>query len=241
MTTLAKNKYPKKPESPSKEVIRKHHTLVETLRSETSIQSLRFINSCIYGQDQYNRFDPSRFYLVNLHDYKEKANLTLEEAFKEVKQLAISHLENTIVIAPTADEVNYFHLIDAIDIIDQLKEVYIRWNPYAVALISGKLPKGHYEEYDNRMGKTSSYRSYLLYELIQTKLFLLDRFKQKSFTVATEELRRVTGCLDIYQEYKFFNSKVIQPTLRDMGRFANICLTSKGNKTEVTFYLEGML
>jgi plasmid replication initiation protein len=239
-TPRRKSKYPPIPVNNSKEILRKHHTLVETLRSETSIQSLRFINSCIYGHCQGNRFDPSRFYLVNLHDYQEKSGLlTLEEAFQEVKQLAVSHLEKTIVMAPTPDEVNYFHLIDAVDIVDQLKEVYIRWNPYSVALVSGKLPKGQYEEYDNRMGKTSSYRNYLLYELIQTKLYLLDRFKHKEFILPTEELRLVTGCLEIYTEFKFFNSRVIQPTIRDMANFTGIRLVAKGNKTQVKFTIEG--
>jgi hypothetical protein len=58
--TRRKSKYPPIPVNNSKEILRKHHTLVETLRSETSIQSLRFINSCIYGHCQGNRFDPSR-------------------------------------------------------------------------------------------------------------------------------------------------------------------------------------
>ena len=221
--------------SGTKEAVLKHDDIVRLGREFEGLKESRFLNCCLVGQDSYNLFNKADYYPVNITRYAEKNGLAYSEAYREVKEFAIKHMEQTLFIKLSNGSTWGTPLIYDIEFCDDIKFLKIKWNKEVIPMISGKIEDGKFKRYDARMDSTSSNKIYLLSELLQRNLYKLS-LKPYSFTLSTIDIREVTGTLHTYIEYYELSRNVIKPTLKEMAKtIGEKLIIAKGSKREVTF------
>jgi plasmid replication initiation protein len=212
----------------------KHDNLVSLGREFEGMKESRFLNCCLVGQNSNNLFNETEYYPVNITRYAKVNGLTYSVAYKEVKDYAVKHMEQTLYIKLPNGSTWGTPLIYDIEFCDINKYLKIKWNKEVIPLISGTMEAGKWCKYDPETDSVPSNKVYLLTELLQKNEYLFYR-NPKSFTIQTVDLREATNTLTSYPEYKDLNRKVIQPALKEMKRVFNLDITYKGNKREVTF------
>ena len=218
-----------------KEAVLKHDDFVKFGREFEGIGESRFLNCCLVGQDNYTKFVEYEYYPVNIQRYADKAGIPYSIAYKEVKEFAIKHMEQTLFIKLANGSTWGTPLIYDIEFCDDIKFLKIKWNKEVIPLISGQMEVGQFKRYDARMDSTSSNKVYLLSELLQRNLYKLS-LKPYTFTLSTMEMREVTNTLTTYAAYNEFNRNVIRPTVKEMAATIGEHLLFKGNRREVTFW-----
>jgi plasmid replication initiation protein len=218
-----------------KEAVLKHDDIVRLGREFGGLKESRFLNCCLVGLDNYNRLADFEYYPVNIQRYADKNGLAYSEAYKEVKEFAIKHMEETLFVKLANGSTWGTPLIYDIEFCDDIKFLKIKWNKEVIPLISGTMENGKFLRYDARMDSTSSNKVYLLSELLQRNLYKLS-LRPFAFTLSIMEIREATGTIHSYPEYYELKRNVITPTLKEMAETIGEKLTLvKGNRREVTF------
>jgi len=218
-----------------KEAVLKHDDIVRLGREFGGLKESRFLNCCLVDLDNYNRLADFEYYPVNIQRYADKNGLAYSEAYKEVKEFALKHMEETLFVKLANGSTWGTPLIYDIEFCDDIKFLKIKWNKEVIPLISGTMENGKFLHYDARMDSTSSNKVYLLSELLQRNLYKLS-LKPFTFTLSVMEIREVTGTVHSYPEYYELKRNVITPTLKEMAEtIGEKLVLVKGNRREVTF------
>ena len=216
-----------------KELVIKHDDIVSLGREFEGIGESRFLNCCLVNNSWKEKYNESVYYPVNLHRYAEKGGLPYHKAYTECKEIVTKYANQLIEVKLANGSTWHTHLIYDFISDEDAKTLTIRWNRDIIPLVSGKVESGKHSYYDARMDSVASTRVYHLSELIQRNLYHIDKFKRKFMVLTTQEIREVTGTLNLYTEYKELNRWVIQPTIKEMFNILGYDLIAKGNKREV--------
>ncbi len=213
--------------------IRKHNQLQVLSSRFKSIDEQRFLNSCLDKNWQRELIKEEAYLPVDISNYASKQNISLGQAYSELRAIADRFTEEMRVVLDTG-ETWVTRVIYDYKFQDEGYTLSVQFNKNLIPYISGYMEEGTFMTYDNRMDKVSSNRRYLMAELIQKHLYKLK--KEGRFILSLREIRFGLNLKDTeYKVYSQLNAFVIKPTLQDIATILGEHIVAKKTSIGVIF------
>jgi plasmid replication initiation protein len=222
---------PKYPVIKPKKIL-KHDEFAKLTALFEDIFDDRFINSCLSKLYTEFRLNEDTYYPVDIELYSKQSKLPLYKAYAEVKELVYKYRTMSYELTLDDSSVINIPLLHNFHYCDITKTLEVQWTKDVIPFISGDMPAGKFSYYYRDYSEVSSHTVYTLLEFIQRNWYLLNF--NKPIVVATNEVRRLTGTLDTYQEFAELNRRVIKPALQKVLELKGVELSCKGNKHAVS-------
>jgi len=210
------------------DVILKHNDLSSITKEGDSIDTIRFLNSCLSSY-QGTLYKEDTYYPVDIEHYAKGSGISIGKALTEIIELATFYRETTIKIELANRSTWHTSLIYDFIVNSEDNTLVIQWNKKVIPLISGKMPKGTFSYYNRKMDYVPNKKRYLMYELLSSTLhtFAVTDVKRLSLLVIREALALEDT---EYLEFRELNRRIIQPTVEDIYKILGVEISAKWSR-----------
>ena len=197
----------------------KHKNLLN-LSKNLSIAEIRLVDIILANEYQLQTFE-RREYKLSVKKYAQGSGISEEQAYKDLKEI-VERVFHSALIVELGTSSAFCRVMGSMCLDEKAHELSFTWIPGIIPLLSGIMPKGSFNTFDNRMCKTSSSTRYRFAELLQTQLY------KNNFVLSIDNIKQFLGIENLYDDYRIFRRKLLIPTLQDLKKYTGWNLDFKG-------------